>query len=380
MIEIDGKGRTDMELGKEFIRLKNFYRDNKFDEILNHEFGIYFLKMRSVSRKVLLEDLSERAKIVLPTISGRGDKLFEFLFCKNISINILDEFIKNVFEQERKIRIINEDYLYSQLYKLRVFDWGGFYQNAVEQAIVNNYIKKIQNYDELCNKIEDDINPRLKGYILCSWYNHWTSILIEDMFKDHPDILPAVGLIKKVDFFWKNFPFDLKVTYFPDEFMKLKRKEKGLRPEIVELKTYAKNNDIYFDKQASKNEIFSELYTRIAEDTSQKSRNFFNKFVGIRKKIIQETIHNPISLTKWFYENQGVRRFDAANRFFIVLIDINNLEESWKLKRNKNLLKEHIDNYLNNNKSINFNDLKLEFLWDERIYTTYATTLFVIKE
>jgi len=369
-----------MELGKEFIRLKNLYRDNKFDEILNHEFGIYFLKMRSVSRKALLEDLSKRAKIDLPKISGRGDKLFEFLFCKNISINILDEFIKNVFEQERKIRITNEDYLYSQLYKLRVFDWGGFYQNAVEQTIVNNYIKKIQNYDELCNKIEDDINPRLKGYILCSWYNHWTSILIEDMFKDHPDILPAVGLIKKVDFFWKNFPFDLKVTYFPDEFMKLKRKEKGLRPELAELKTYAKNNDIYFDKQASHNEIFSELYTRISEDTSQKSRNFFNEFVEIRKKIIQETIHDPISLTKWFYENQGVRRFDAANRFFIVLIDINNLEESWKLKRNKNLLKEHIDNYFNNNKSINFNDLKLEFLWEDRIYTTYATTLFVIKD
>jgi len=43
------------------------------------------------------------------------------------------------------------------------------------------------------------------------------------MFKDHEDILPAVGLVKKVDFFWNNFPFDLKVTYFPDGFMKVKR-------------------------------------------------------------------------------------------------------------------------------------------------------------
>lgn len=369
-----------MNYGKEFIRLKNLYRDNKFEEILTHEIGIYFLKMRSVSRKALLEDLSEKAEIDLPKISGRGDKLFEFLFCESISINILDEFIKEVFKQERKIRITNEDYLYSQLYKLRVFDWGGFYQNAVEQTIVNNYIKKIQNYDELCNKIEDDINPRLKGYILCSWYNHWTSILIEDMFKDHPNILPAVGLIKKVDFFWKNFPFDLKVTYFPDEFMKLKRKEKGLRPELTELKAYARNNDIYYDKESSNNEIFSELYAKIAEDTSQKSQNFFNEFVGIRKEIIQETINSPLSLTTWFYENQGVRRFDAANRFFVVLIDINNLEESWKLKRNKNLLKGHIDHYLNNNESVNFDDFKLDFLWDDRIYTTYATTLFIIKE
>jgi hypothetical protein len=369
-----------MELSKEFVKLKNLYRDNKFEEVLTSEIGIYFLKMRSVSRKILLENLAENANIDLPKISGRGDKLFEFLFCKNIPINIIDEFIKDVYKQERTIRISNEDFLYSQLYKLRVFDWGGFYQNAVEQTIVNNYIKKVLNYDELCNKIEDDINPRLKGYILCSWYNHWTSILIEDMFKDHPNILPAVGLIKKVDFFWKNFPFDLKVTYFPDEFMKLKRKEKGLRPELTELKAYARDNDIYYNREESDKEIFSELYTKIAEDTSQNSQTFFNEFVGIRKKIIKETINNPLSLTTWFYENQGVRRFDAANRFFVVLIDINNLEESWKLKRNKNLLKGHIDHYLNNNESLDFNDLKLKFSWDDKIYTTYATTLFIIKE
>ena len=66
-----------MELNREFVQLKNLYRDNKFEEILTSEIGIYFLKMRSVSRKTLLENLAEKAKIVLPKISGRGDKLFE---------------------------------------------------------------------------------------------------------------------------------------------------------------------------------------------------------------------------------------------------------------------------------------------------------------
>jgi hypothetical protein len=46
-------------------------------------------------------------------------------------------------------------------------------------------------------------------------------------------------------------------------------------------------------------------------------------------------MQNPLELMKWLYEEQGLRRFDAANRFFIILIDSNNLEESWKLKRNK---------------------------------------------
>lgn len=369
-----------MKLAEEFVRLKNLYRDNKFEEILNHELGIYFLKMRSVSRKEILLELAQKAKIDLPKISGRGEKLFEFLFVKNISISILDEFIKEVYERERTARRDQEDHLYSQLYKLRVFDWGGFYQNAVEQTIVNDYIKKIQNYDELCNKIEHDINPRLKGYILCSWYNHWTSILIEDMFKDHPDILPVVGLIKKVDFFWRDFPFDLKVTYFPDGFMKLKRQEKGLRPELTELKDFARKNNIYFDKESSNEEMLTELYTKISEDTSEEAQNFLKELIRIRKEIIQETISNPLTLTKWFYENQGIRRFDAANRFFIVLIDWHNYEDSWKLKRNKKLLQEKISDYLDRNRSLNFERLKLDFSWDDRTYTTYATTLFIIKE
>ena len=193
-----------MDLPKEFNRLKNLYRDNRFEEILIHEVGIYFLKMRSVSRKALLLELADRANIELPEIPGRGDKLFEFLFCQSIPANILDGFINEVYRKERKLRLQNEDQLYSQLYKLRVFDWGGFYQNAVEQTIVNNYIKKIQDYNELCNKIEDDINPRLKGYILCSWYNHWTSILIEDMFKDIQIFYLQLVLLKKLTFFGKT--------------------------------------------------------------------------------------------------------------------------------------------------------------------------------
>lgn len=212
----------------EFKHLKSHYDDNDFEIIFSHNLGIYFLKMRSISRTNLLRELASRLNIDTSGVSGKA--LFEFMFCKSIDNKIIDEFIREIYDEERKERIKNEDYLYSQLFKLKVFDWGGFYQNAVEQTIVNGYVKKIQDYEQLCNSIDNDINPRLRGYILCSWYNHWTSILIEDMFKDHQDILPTVGLIKKVDFFWKDFPFDLKVTYFPDGYIGLQRTDLGLSP------------------------------------------------------------------------------------------------------------------------------------------------------
>ena len=41
---------------------------------------------------------------------------------------------------------------------MKVFDWGGFYQNAVEQTIVNNYVKKIRDYNILVERIEKSLD------------------------------------------------------------------------------------------------------------------------------------------------------------------------------------------------------------------------------
>jgi hypothetical protein len=367
-----------MDMNKEFIKLKKSYDDNDFETIFQHKKGNYFLKMRSISRTILLKDFAETLNINIPEIPNK--KLFEFMFCKDLNDTLINNFINKKYKSERLKRLESEESLYSQLFKLKIFDWGGFYQNSVEKTIVNNYIKKIKDYEKLCDAIAEDIGPRLKGYILCSWYNNWTSILIEDMFKDHKTILPAVGLIKKVDFFWNNFPFDLKVTYFPEGFMKIKRKEKNLSSEFAELKKFARLNDIAFDKNAKNKEIFSEILTKISEDTSEKTKIFFEKFNNTRKEIIQESINNPSSLIKWLYEEQGERRFDAANRFFLILIDLRNLEDSWKLKRNQKLLKGEISNYLDKNINIDFNTLKLSFNWLDREYTTFAEALFVVVE
>lgn len=310
----------------------------------------------------------------------QGRQLFEFMFCENIPEQTIDDYIREIYQQERKERIGNEDNLYSQLFRLAVFDWGGFYQNAVEQTIVNNYVKKIRDYSQLIHSVDNDMAPRLRNYVLCSWYNHWTSILIEDMFKDHRDILPAVGLVKKVDFFWHDFRFDLKVTYFSDGFMKLKRQQRGLRPELTELKAFARQSNIAYDRNASDDEIFNEILLRITESPGQNAKDFISKFHQTRQIIIDDTIANPNELIVWFYENQGTRRFDAANRFFIVLIDRNNLEESWKLKRNKEILSQHINTFLDANRNIDFTQFQLNFNWEGNTFQSFATCLFVARE
>jgi hypothetical protein len=61
---------------------------------------------------------------------------------------------------------------------------------------------------------------------------------------------------------------------------------------------------------------------------------------------VDEAIARPERLIQWLYEQQGIRRFDASNRLFLVLIDQRNYFNSWRLKRAKALLEAGISDYL----------------------------------
>jgi hypothetical protein len=46
--------------------------------------------------------------------------------------------------------------------------------------------------------------------------------------------------------------------------------------------------------------------------------------------IVEDAKRSPKELIVWLYENQGEMRFDASNRFFLILVNSSNLSESWK--------------------------------------------------
>ena len=362
----------------DFASLNRLYNDNSFEELCVQPDGIYFLKLRSLARPTLLGRLAEAAELQAEEIPRR--EILQRVFQKRVPVAVLEKLIRQVFAEERGVRQQQEPFIVSQLFRMTHFDWGGLYQNSLERTIVDNYVKKIQNFEELNQKIDTELQASLRGYVLCSWYNHWSSILIEDIFKSHPTMLPTVGLIKKVDFFWHDTPFDLKVTYFPDGYMKLRRKGLGLSDELTELKRFARSHSIHFDKETPENILFPELFAKISEHSSSVCQEFIRQFRTTRRQIVTETLANPKPLARWLYEEQGVRRFDAANRFFLVLIDLSNLEESWKLKRNLNLVRQKVDEFLNARRELNLDSLKLEFEWESHIYHTFSEILFVAKE
>jgi len=264
----------------DFNALRKLYDNGQFVDLLRNPDGVYWLKLRSISRTEQLRQFCQRIGLGYKDVPAR--QLLAHVYNHKPSKKVLESFIRESYQVERAKRKDNENYLISQLYQMKVFDWGGLYQNSLEQTIVDNYVKKIQSWKKLNSAIENELHTSMRGYVQCSWYNHWPSIIIEDIFKDHLAVLPVTGLVKKVDFFIHDFPFDLKVTYFPDGYMGVLRKAEGLRPELTELKNFCKREGIYFDADKPASVLFSELLAKVSEYPSKAAREFMAAFKATR--------------------------------------------------------------------------------------------------
>ena len=271
--------------------------------------------------------------------------------------------------------LVNECRINNQLYRVQEFNWGGLHQNSLEKTIVDNYIKKITQYGGLCAAIENELLASLRGYVICSWYNHWTSIIIENLFKDHPNVLPAVGRVKKIDFFVKDVPFDLKVTYLPEGYLHDCRKNAGLRPELTLLKQVARRHDLPIAGDLAAAALLQDLWAKVSDHPAQACRDQIADLLTFRASVIDRIEAAPSMLLRWLYENQGVARFDASYRLFVVLVDQRNYFDSWKLKRAKALMEAKIYDYLSS--CGDTPGKHVEFEWDGATYCTTADLLVI---
>lgn len=361
----------------EFNELDRCFRNNDFPSIENDNRGIRFLKLRSMSRKATMEEFSQIHYIDIENINSRG--YFSHIFSlQRISDQNINDFINLKYQEDRQERVDNQDYLVDQLNRLQFFDWGGSFGNSLEKNIVNNYVKRIQSFDQINEEIEGSLLTSLRGYTLNSWYNHWTSILIEDLFKDHHSVLPTVGLVKKIDFFINDIPFDLKVTYFPEQLLADKLRECGFGNELTRLKRICRQLQIFTPTDLKDKALKLHLYNIVSEDQRAEAIEFIATLKLHKRNIITEAEENPTELKRWFYENQGEARFDASNRFFLVLTDESDMANSWKLKRNIVFLRDRINTHLDN-LLMDMTTLETEFYWhqDQQIYNCKSDILFL---
>ncbi|MDP2903109.1 MAG: hypothetical protein Q8N96_08370 [Methylovulum sp.] len=367
---------------KDFNYWKKRYESEQLEEFSTNNIGFLWLKTKSISRKELIAEFVSDNNISLKetALGKQFVELFTWL-CNDIenSHELLNDYINT--KNKQQVAALNINRLVSELYKLKNFDWGGDYRNSLDKYLISRYVKVHQSYDTLISKFESEINIAVQGYVLNSWYNHWSSILIEFIFKSHPLVLPTVGQIKSVDFFINSIPFDLKVTYLPAEYIKLKRKEIGLPVELTFLKNKAVEAGICFNKKSKDADIYHEITERMNDRNDEFCHSVLATLKNEKLQILKDAQSNPRMLATWLYENQGEMRFGSENRLFLVLVDSDGFNSSWKLKRNLDLLEPTITKYLDNFKSKKMEDLKVTFGYKGKpqVFTALADVIFVVR-
>ncbi len=359
----------------DFASAKRLFDTDRIQDLASTSDGLRFLKLKSLSRREHLERVFA-AVSAKASATTAATLLREAYDSRAISNQTIDSLIRAIYAEQRRERKQHEPELVSHLYRLQAFDWGGLHQNSLEKTIVDNYVKKITSYDMLCDRIDNELQNSLRGYVLCSWYNHWTSIIIEDVFRDHPRVLPAIGQTKKIDFFIEGVPFDLKGTYFPEGYVKNARRGQGLRPELTLLKQAARRRQIHFDDTLPEARLLEDLWAKLRDDPHAESQKRIAELRQFRIGLVQQAQADASELIRWLYENQGVRRFDASNRLFLVLIDQTSFFDSWKLKRAKPLLDVGITRYLDGVSRTP--GRRLTFTWEGSRYEVVADAALLI--
>ncbi|MCX8082767.1 MAG: hypothetical protein N3D17_05175 [bacterium] len=146
-------------------------------------------------------------------------KIIKYLLENEITEKEIDEFIKQRYAEkiQKRRAIIRDEDLKKELMKVQDFSWG-VVQGQLDQKIQTEYVRKIVKYDDLLRNVEENLNREVMNYVLCTWFNHWTTVLIEEHISTHPRVVPTIKNIKGIDVFFDGQPFDLKVTYLPRRY------------------------------------------------------------------------------------------------------------------------------------------------------------------
>lgn len=360
---------TNFEKWDKEFRAQNLYA-------FNHDTNaLLWLKVRAVCRGKQIDQFLAENSIRLSSIkiAQQNAELFEVLEKTDGAMDMLDRYLRVKNHNWYDAMGIDEERLKEDLYKVRYYAWGGDQNNSLDKHLVSRYVKVISNYDELVGK-QNEIAGNAWNYVQASWYNNWTSYLIESLFKKHQRVISAVGEIKSVDFFIDGYPVDLKVTFFPNQFMEDKLKGKLGKKELPWLKTMAKEFSISVDNSLPTSQqiyILTEKLSELGHD------NILETLRNVRKDIILEAKQNPLELMTWLYANQGEMRFGAENRIFLILADTSDMSQSWKMKRAFNLIEPTVKQYLDGFCCQSLKEINFSF--KKNTYKSLADTIFVIK-
>ena len=280
---------------------------------------INFIKLKSL-KKDYLKKFCDRFKIQSSNNITEAIKNILLAFDNgSISTRQINEYIKNLYSQIRneEIRVTgaNHESIVEELNRVDSHIWG-MVQGKADAYIQSNYVRKYFKFDELVSAVRESLFNAMEAYTLCTWYNHWSTVFLEDLICQNEKVVPIIKKVKGVDVIWNEQAIDIKATNLPKEW-------------------------------------FRDGYT------------------------IDDAINNPIRACEYLYTYQGAERFGAENRFFVIVYDRVNPTDSWKIKREYSLVKELVDSFFN--QDMQLDPISFSFGEKKTPHLAHAKMMFIVK-
>ena len=314
-VEMTSSGSTLTNV--EFEVCESLYnKNNDLNTLYNNQDGIKYLMIRSFAKDDLIEISKEKDKKIN----------IETLRINVFTTTDIEKIIQYTLSKKIPLSTDYANELSSELSKMCVES------SSVHQDDFNSNMNKIirsvdvSTYKKLQEEIEKKLVKQLKNYMTWQWYNQKCSDLIEDLILTQSNIIQTPRKIKNIDFFVKLddtyiFPFDLKLTIFPAGFMK----DNKIPNERNAIETYISN------------------------------------------------VSNQHKILKWLYAEQNPRLFSNNYRHFVILLNLDNTDNSYKLKCNIGLIKEGVNKFFTAIQKSDIIDIEYEYKKDKAKSGKYNT-------
>lgn len=335
---------------------------DKFNEDLK---GIRYLLIRSL-RKTDLQSLcvTHEAK----PGGNRESELRKALFNTAISIADLTEYIELAKQDLIKERQ-EETHGLSDLMASLPITTAGVRNDRVDD-IIKTFVrnKNLKKVEALEAELDNILLPRIRNYILWSYYNQTANDLIELAVISHDRVLPTLRKIHHIDFFLKLgdelVPMDLKFTHISDEYfnkvsagLDYGKNDDLFEPAINQSRNeYQKIKEYYKTLKRTRMKALPNLGTfktklKIVECLEElndpKTDRFIDGIKNQRQKYIPENDIELQQLEWWNYKFQGERLFNNNNRFFVFLAHRKLLRDGrdlkGRVKKIQSLIKKQLD-------------------------------------
>lgn len=278
---------------------------------------VNFVKLKALKKDQLTKFCDSFG---IQTRSDAAEMIKEaLLFFDNgaLSTSQINSYIKNLYSQIRTDEILatgaSHEAIVGELQNVDSHIWG-MVQGKVDNYVQSNYVRKYFRYNDLVGAVRSTLYLAIESYALCTWYNHWSTVFIEDLICLNDNVVPIIKKTKGVDVIWNEQAIDIKVTNLPKEW---------------------------------------------SDDG----------------KTIDDAVNDPTSACECLYRNQGAQRFGSENRLYIITHNRQNPSESWKIKRNYQLLKTKINGFFSQQTVLD----PVNFSFDSKPYQAYAKILFIIE-